>query len=165
MSNSNVEGLSEKVVIDALTRTQGDLILASQDIGLRPSKLVQYIKCVPSVEVHYLAIQQVKSSGEFDAKTQAAFEKELRLRASAYRLDGLEVIHEIAMAPHSSAAEGDVRLRAAIQLRGSNDTGAVGGDNVLAELNTLYHTNARRIKSMRIAQIEFEDEASPQSDG
>lgn len=168
MNNWNVEGMSEEVVTAALTRHRGDLILASESIGLRPSKLVQYIKSVPSVGVVYQTIEQVKSSGEFDAQTQASFEKEIRLRASAYRLDGLEVIHEIATTQHTSAAEGDVRLRAAIQLRGTADVAVSTGGDLLAELNAAYQSAAPRIKRLRAVEIEFEqpaEQASPQLAG
>ena len=162
MNNSNVEGLSEEVVCRALTKHRGDLILASESIGKRPSQLVRYIKSVPSVEATYLAIEQVKASGEFNAKAQAAFEQEVRSRAVAYKLDGLEVIHEIAVTPHTSAAEGDVRLRAAIQLRGIADAAPAGTSDVLAELNSIYHQMAPRIKTMRIAaQIEFSEDPQP----
>jgi len=162
MSRLPVEDLSEEIVRMVLTQAQGDLIQSSRRLNVRPSQLAGWIKSVPSVAAHYLTIEQIKADPRFDDATQTQIEAEIRSRASMYRLDGLEVIHEIAMSPHTNASEMDVRLKAAVQLRGAGSDMPQGGDGVLMELNALYHKNAPRIKSMRMAVIEFD--TSPELD-
>ena len=148
--------LDEETVQHVLTKTRGDLIQSSRMLQCRASTLVDWIKSVPSVGALWSEIEKYKADPAFDNATQAQFEAEIRARSAIYRLDGLEVLHELAMAPHTNASEADVRLKAAIQLRGLPDAGTGGGDGILAELNTLYHSAAPRIKSMRAVQIEFE---------
>lgn len=156
MSRLSVEDLSEETVRLVLTQSGGDLIQSSRKLNVRPSQLVGWIKSVPSVAAHYLTIEQIKADPRFDDASQAQLEAEIRARAAAYRLDGLEVLHELATTPHTNASEADVRLKAAVHLRSAGSDMPQGGDGVLAELNSLYHKNAPRIKSMRMAVIEFD---------
>jgi len=64
----------------------------------------------------------------------------------------------MAMMGFNSAAMAEVKLKAAIALKGSgNDTVRNDGQSsILAELNQIYQTTAPRIKSVRVSQIEFE---------
>ena len=57
-----------------------------------------------------------------------------------------------------SAAEKEVKLKAAIALRGAPEAKvqADSQSQVLAELNDLYQQNAPRIKSVRAVQIEYQ---------
>ena len=149
-------GINEQMVCDLLQGNRGDLIMTAEDLGMPPSKLVRYIKALPRLAATYAAIETVKAEDGVEAKSQAAFTKAIQERTSAYRLDGLEVIHDLAMMPHKNANEAEVRLKAAIELRGKNDAGSIAGSAVMEELNALYHQSAPRIKSLRAVQIEFE---------
>ena len=149
--------LDEATVRLVLLRNKGDLILSAGQMQIRPSTLVRWIKSVPSITALWQEMEQVKADPAFTSATQVQFEQEIRERTSLYRLDGLEVLHELATTPHESASMAEVRLKAAIELKGATDIGGHSQGNVLAELNTLYHANAHRIKSMRAVQIEFAD--------
>lgn len=149
-------GISEDTIATVLTANKGDLIMTAEDLGMVPSKLVRYIRAVPKLAATYAAIDEAMKGDDLDAKSAAAISRAIQERTAAYRLDGLEVVHELAMAPHRNAAEAEVRLKAAIELRGKADSGAVAGNAVLAELNDLYQKSAPRIKTLRAVQIEFE---------
>ena len=154
--------LTEDTVALVLTRNRGDLVSSSQTLNVRPSKLIEWIRSVPSVAVLWQTMDKVKRDPEFDNLSQAQFNAEIAARTAAYRLDGLEVIHELAVTDHEGVSGmADVRLKAAMALRGASDLATTNGDGVLAELNTLYYSNARRIKSMRAVQIEFSDSEDP----
>lgn len=151
--------LNETRVKEALIESRGDMIQASQALDIRPSKLGMFIRSVPSVAALWMEMEAVKATPEYETASQQWFENAIRARLAAYRFEGLEVIHELATTPHGeNAAMADVRLKAAIQLRGASDGTASDAGGVLAELNQIYHANAPRIKSMRVtqAQIEFE---------
>lgn len=149
--------LSEDLVCDVLMTCKGDLIQSAGRLAIRPSTLVRWIKSVPSVAGLWAAMEKVKTDPSFDQASQKQFEDEIRSRVAAYRLDGLEVIHELATQDHgTNAMLADVRLKAAIQLRGTAEVSPSGAGDVLSELNALYHLHAPRIKSMRAVQIEFD---------
>ena len=153
---------SEECVRDMLIECRGDLIVTANRLGYRPSWLVDWIRAVPKLTVVYNEIEKVKADPDFDQAAQAHFEDEIRRRTAAFKLDGLNVIHELAVTPHGeSAAMADVRLKAAIQLRDAGGESTQGGANVLAELNELYRRSAPRIRSMRAVQIEFDTDESP----
>jgi hypothetical protein len=148
---------SEDAIRDVLIECRGDLVISAERIGCRPSTLVDWVRAVPKLTVVYNEIEKVKADADFDRATQAHFEDEIRRRTAAFKLDGLNVIHELAVSDHGeSAAMADVRLKAAIQLRDAGGDSIQRGSNVLVELNELYRISAPRIKSMRAIQIEFE---------
>ena len=150
--------LSEGFVKEVLVDNRGDLIASARKLGCRPSTLVDWIKSVPSIASTWQEMEKVKADPAFNQATQEQFARTIAERTAMYRLEGLEVLHELATADHDGVASmAEVRLKAAIQLRGSDDHMPVAGDGVLAELNAMYHQSARRIKSMRVAQIEFEE--------
>jgi hypothetical protein len=102
-------------------------------------------------------MESIKADPAFESATQQQFADEIRSRTAAYRLDGLEVLHELATRDDDGVASmAEVRLKAAIQLRGAEDMMPTSSNNVLAELNALYQQNAPRIRSMRAVQIEFD---------
>lgn len=153
------EALDEVTVKMVLLRNKGDLILSAGEMCIRPSTLVNWIRSVPSVKNLWDEMEALKADTKFEAATAEQFAKEIANRAAIYRLDGLEVLHELATEDHDGvSAMAEIRLKAAIALRGATDYVPTSGNNVLAELNTLYHANAPRIKSMRAVQIEFADE-------
>ena len=149
--------VSEDTVTQALIDARGDLVVASGLLAVPPSKLVQYIRAVPSIAATWQELEAVKSTPEFDGASQRWFESEMRNRLAAYRFEGLEVIHELATMPHGeSSSMAEVRLKAAVHLRGAADGMSSDAGNVLAELNAIYQANAPRMKSIRAVQIEFE---------
>ena len=158
MKNANRKELpSEETVREVLLKHKGDLMKSSSDLACRPSTLVRWIKSVPSVAALWETMETVKADPAFEKASQSQFADEIRSRAMAYRLDGLEVIHELATTDHDgNASMAEVRLKAAIQLQGVGEIGSSSTSSVLAELNALYHEHAPRIRSMRAVQIEFD---------
>ena len=151
--------LTEKLVRDTLIKTKGDLIQTAEKIGIWPSKLVTWIKSVPSVAAVWGEIEKVKQDPSFENATQAQFAAEIRSRATLYRLDGLDVLHELATTDHAGeAAMADVRFKAALALRGEADSMPAAGGDIMAELNELYRKSAPRIKALRAVEIEFDAE-------
>lgn len=149
-------GIDEDTIATLLTTNKGDLILTAEDLGMVPSKLVRFIRAVPRLAATYAAIDEAMHSDGQESKSAAAISRAIQERTAAYKLDGLAVIHELATTAHRNAAEAEVRLKAAIELKGKADSGAVAGNAVLAELNDLYQRSAPRIKTLRAVQIEFE---------
>jgi hypothetical protein len=148
---------SEEIVRDVLLRNLGDLIQSAGTLGVRPSTLVRWVRSVPSVAALWAEMQAVKADPAFETASHQQIADEIRSRAAAYRLDGLEVIHELATTDHEGVASmAEVRLKAAIQLRGAEEMVSTSSSAVMAELNALYHERAPRIRSMRAVQIEFE---------
>ena len=80
------------------------------------------------------------------------------LGLEGYRIEALDVIHEMAMMTYDSAAMAEVKLKAAIALRGAPEAKVGTQDNgaVLAELNAIYQEAAPRIRTVRAVQIEYD---------
>lgn len=156
-------GITEPLLRDYLKEARGDLFIAASMAGCTPGQLRRCLRASPSLQVYYLAIERVKENGEFEKFSNDEFERALDAAAREYQYDGLEAIHEIATMRADTAALYEVKLKAAIALRG-NAGGNQGGDTaaILAELNELYHRNAPRIKEIRTqhVQIEFHDEGT-----
>ena len=151
------EDLNEEIVRSVLLKNKGDLIRSAQTLTIRPSTLVRWIRSVPSVAAIWNEMEVVKADPAFDSATAAQFEAEIKARATVYRLDGLEVLHELATTDHDGVSSmAEVRLKAAIELRNASEIGVMTGGNVLAELNELYRANAPRIRSIRAVEIEFD---------
>ena len=151
--------LNEDIVRLVLLRNKGDLIRSAGELTIRPSTLVRWIRSVPSVANLWQEMELVKADPAFDNATAQQFEAEIKARATVYRLDGLEVLHELATTGHDGVSSmAEVRLKAAIELRSSTEFGSTGGGNVLAELNELYRVNAPRIRSMRAVEILYDDQ-------
>jgi hypothetical protein len=156
--------ISEDSICAALTTARGDLFVASAYLSVTPRELDWYIRASDPVQKFVGAINRVKATPDYDRLSGEQFQDQLRLLTSAYRLEALDVIHDIATMPDDgpepmSAAMMEVKLKAAIQLRGTVAEAPVNNQQsqVFKELNTLYQQAAPRIKSMRVAQIEFED--------
>lgn len=150
--------VSEQLLSQTLVENRGDLMLTAGKLGMRPSKLVDAIKSVPSVAATWQAMERIKADPEFHRITQEQFQQAIAERSALYRLDGLEVIHELAMTDHEGVSGlAEVRLKAAIALRGTQDTQQGSDQVILQELNSLYHQSARRIKSLRAVQIDYEE--------
>jgi hypothetical protein len=157
---------SEETVRLVLLRNKGDLIRSSGELNVRPSTLVNWIRSVPSVSNLWNEMEGVKTDPKFEAASQAQFEAEIKARLQGYRLDGIEVLHELATTDHDGVSSmAEVRLKAAVELSNiaAPTSSPVGG--LLQELNLLYKEHAPRIKSLRAIEqntaieIQFDEPA------
>lgn len=156
-------GITEPLLRQYLIEARGDIFIAASLAGLTPNQLRRAIRASETLQADFLAMERIKVNPEYDRLSSEAFEAHLAELTRDYRLDGLEAIHEIATMQADSAALYEVKLKAAIQLRGAVGVGQQGESSViLSELNDLYRQNAPRIKSIRTqtVQIEFQDEGT-----
>lgn len=145
---------------NALTEHRGNLFLSATDLGMTPIQLDSIIRKSEDLQAFVAHIVQVKKDSEYDRMSEEQFNSRLEQLNRAYRVEALTVIHELATMPYGeSAAMAEVKLKAAVQLRGKDiDSPQNNGNNsILAELNTLYQQSAPRIKSIRVAQIEYQE--------
>ena len=150
--------VTTEAISQALMDARGDLFVAASIIGVTGRELDAYIRSSEELQVFAHAIGQVKSNGDYKRLSDEQFSDELERLTKGYRLEALDVIHDMATMSFDSAAMAEVKLKAAIALRGapevkqgSNDTSAV-----LAELNDLYAQSAPRIRTVRAVQIEYD---------
>lgn len=153
-------GLNEDAISQAMLETRGDIFLTAAYCGCTVRELDAYIRASSNLQAFAGAIGRVKCDADYDRLSTEQFEERLDVLTRAYRLEALDVIHDLATMPFDNAAMAEVKLKAAVQLRGVGETVSKsnGQDAILAELNQLYHTSAQRIKSVRISQIEFQTE-------
>jgi hypothetical protein len=160
--NALAQGLiSETTVRQALTTARGDLFLASCYLAVTPRELDWYIRASEEMQGFVAAISKVKADANYDKLSVEQFSKQLEQLTRSYRVEAMDIIHDLAAMPFDTAAMAEVKLKAAVQLRGSHSDAPVNNDqaSVLAELNALYQTSAPRIKTIRVAQIEFDDKS------
>ena len=152
--------ISTEVIKQSLVIARGDLFLASCYLDVKPKELDSHIRSSQELQHFVTSIEKVKQDSEYNKLSNDQFADQLENLTRAYRVEATEVIHELAMMPFDTAAMAEVKLKAAIALRGQHHEAAISNNsaNVLAELNTLYQQAAPRIKSVRIAQIEFKQE-------
>ena len=152
--------ISMERMTTAMMTTRGDLFLAASYLGVTPRELDLYIRANSELQVFTTAIREVKLSPEYDQMSQEQFAAQLTALNMAYRLEATDEIHKMAMMPMPdlSAAMMDVKLKAALALRGAPEEKRQGSEQamVMAELNALYQQSAPRIKSIRVAQIEYQ---------
>lgn len=152
--------ISEEAIKDALTAAKGDIFLASTTLDCTAQELDRYIRASTALQQFAASIDTVKSDPAYARMSAEQFEARLADLAQAYRVVGMEELHALATMSHKgSAAMAKVKLQAAIALRGGQQHAA--GDreveHALAELNTLYHQNAPRIKEIRQTTITLQD--------
>lgn len=143
-----------------LTACRGDLFHAAESLGCKALQLDQFIRKSDELQRFMGDIIQVRASDDYDKLSSEQFSAELENKSRAYRVEALDIIHELADMPYGdSAAMAEVKLKAAIQLRGKDADAPVSNEHasVLAELNQLYQQTAPRIKSVRALQIEFQE--------
>lgn len=155
--------ISEQLVRDALTTARGDLFLASAYLGCTAREVDSYIRAREGLQAFVAAIEKVKKDDNYDKLSNDQFEDRLEYLTRAYKLEAIDIIHDMATMGFESAAMAEVKLKAAIQLHGVVHDAPKNTEHasILSELNDLYQISAPRIKSVRIAQIEFEQ--GPQS--
>ena len=150
--------ISEQTIKDALVSAKGDLFVAASYLSVSPRELDSYIRSSEDIQTFASSVAMVKRNVDYDRMSVEQFREQLEQVTLAYRVEAVEVIHQLATMGFDSAAMAEVKLKAAIQLAGKhNDTPQnTEQATVLAELNNLYQQNAPRVKSIRIAQIEYQ---------
>lgn len=155
--------ISEATIKAALNEARGDLFLASCALDCTAQELDKYIRRSPALQAFASTVEQVKSDPAYDRMSAEQFEAQVTVLSRAYKLDGLNVIHELAtMAYGDSAALAKVKLDAARALRGGGEhVGDTSAEATLLELNQLYQQNAPRIKEIRTTVVTLTDERAP----
>lgn len=151
--------LSEVTLADALITARGDLFVAAAYMGCSVRALNSYIRQSPSTRALAVAINDAKSNAEFDQMSQEQVVAEVQRRLVEYRVEAVDEIHALATLPmNSNAAMMEVKLKAAIALKGSDTPLSVNNEKatILAELNQLYKDSAPRVTSIRAVQIDFD---------
>ena len=151
--------ISQQTIENALTSARGDIFIAACYLGVTTRELDSYIRSSEALQAFASSIDRVKRDPEYDRMSNEQFEDELERLTKAYRVEATEIIHSLATMPFETAAMAEVKLKAAVQLRGSNVESSRNDNQmlVLQELNQLYQQSAPRIKSIRVAQIEFKE--------
>jgi hypothetical protein len=166
--NALRDGLvTEDSITCALLECKGDLFLSSSYLGVTARELDGYIRASEELQAFVAAIKKVKSNADYDSMSAEQFSNELDRLTSQYKVEALDIIHELATMQAKSAADREVKLKAAIQLHGVAPERKADSTQLatLNELNDLYYQSAQRIKSVRIqtAQIEFHGQDTEQS--
>ena len=152
--------ISEDSIKQALLDSRGSLFIAARYLGCGTGELDRYIRSSEELQVYASQIKAVKSTAEYSAMSARQFEEELDQLTMAYKVDGLKVIHDIAMGDAANAADRKVKLDAAIALRGGETISRGGGEleGVLSELNKLYQNHAPRITQIRQTTVMVVDD-------
>jgi hypothetical protein len=156
--------ISEATIKAALNEARGDLFLASCALDCTAQELDKYIRRSPVLQAFASTVEQVKNDPAYDRMSAEQFEAQVTVLSRAYKLDGLNVIHELAtMSYGDSAALAKVKLDAARALRGDQGHGSAdtSAEATLLELNQLYQQNAPRIKEIRTTVVTLTDERAP----
>lgn len=145
-------------VTDALLFARGDLFLAAAHIGCTARQLDGYIRASDELKSFVCCIGTIKVNPDYDRMTAIQFSDQLEQLTRAYRVEAIDIIHDLATMPFENAAMAEVKLKAAVQLRGVNHDNLADNSqsNLLQELNKQYLESAPRIKSIRAVQIEME---------
>jgi len=143
-------GLTEQLVSDALANNKGDLIRTSQALGITVGKLHGFVRMIPSLRRLVKELEVLKLEDDYDNLSDEQFRDQMNCMMAVYQLDGLNVIHELATRDDKdNASMADVRLKAAIQLRGTPQSRNDGISSILMELNEAYQQSATKIKGLR----------------
>lgn len=145
-------------VTNALLFARGDLFLASAHLGCTARQLDGYIRASDELQSFVGCISTVKSNPDYDRMSALQFADQLEKLTRAYRVEAIDIIHDLATMPFKNAAMAEVKLKAAVQLRGVHHENLSDNShsNLLQELNKQYLESAPRIKSIRAVQIEME---------
>lgn len=148
--------ISEDTIRKALTDCKGDIFLSASMLGCTGRELDWYIRRSDSLQHFASTIAKVKNNPEFERMSTEQFNSELATLSRTFKIEAIEVIHQLATMDYDSAALAEVKLKAAIQLRGSVGEVSQEDSSILRELNEIYQAQAPRLKSIRAVQIEFE---------
>jgi len=175
------EHVTQPLILEKLKIARGDIFVAAGLLGCAPRLLRAAIKSSEPLQALYLALERHSVDPEFTRLSNKEYADKIAELTEEYRYEGLQAIHDIATIPlvmeqvvdketgdtaelPISAAMMEVKLKAAIQLRGMDVTNR-GSDStsILAELNELYRQNAPRLKAIRTqsVQLEFHEPETP----
>lgn len=144
------EPLNEQNIKRRLMEHKGDLVTTAQALGIRISKLHSTIRCTPGLKAAMTTMERVKADPTYEDMSREQFADYISSLATVYQLEGLNTIHELAMMDHGdNASLADVRLKAAIALRGTGQQTNSGNGGILSELNEAYLSMATRVKNLR----------------
>ena len=161
MTGTSIRGgrLTEEGIKAALQTTRGDLFQTACMLSCTTLEVDRYIRSSDALQAFAASIKQVQANGDYSKMSQEQFARELEIKSAAYRVDGLEVLHKLAMMDHEESAKmADVRFKAAVALRGSGPImqNGDGSEDLLKELNERYSSAAPRIRQIRAIQIDYE---------
>ena len=152
--------ISDASLSETLMVCRGDIFLTSQYLGCTAREIDGYIRASDDLRAFVQAIATVKHSDEYDKLSSEQFDSELKRLVLRNRFEAEGIIADMArMAMPEGASMAEVKLKAAVAMRGTPDKGTqadVGQSLALQELNKLYVESAPRIRSVRAVQIEFE---------
>ena len=150
--------ISVDSVKKALATCRGDLFTTAAYLNVYPRELDSYIRLSGELQAFVGTIDRVKADQDYDRISAEQFAERLEVLTRAYKAEAIDIIHELATMPFDTAAMAEIKLKAAVQLRGAAEVKQANNDHmaVLAELNQLYQQSAPRIKSIRVAQVEYE---------
>lgn len=149
---------SEDNIRAALDQARGDIFRSASLMAVRPAQLDAAIRASDTLSAYAMAIQRVKADPGYEAMSSKAFAEETRKLAATMALDGLLTIHELATGSAETAAEKQVKLDAAKELRKAAPLVSGGGElgQLLAQLNQQYQENAPRIREIRTTTVVLE---------
>lgn len=150
--------ISEDSLTMALIASRGDYFVAAANLGCTAREIDSYVRSSEHLRAFVLAIGAVKKDPEYERMSSEQFADELAQRTRGYQIEALDIIHDMAHMPADTAAMAEVKLKAAIALRGTPEvkTQPTQHAGELAELNRLYEEAAPRIRSVRAVQIEYD---------
>lgn len=159
MRNALRDGLiTEESLTYALIASRGDFFIAAAHLGCTAREIDSYVRSSEHLRAFMVAMGTVKKDPEYEKMSAEQFADELAQRTRGYQVEALDVIHELATMSADTAAMAEVKLKAAINLRGTPDAkvAPTQHSNELQELNRLYEEAAPRIRSVRAVQIEYD---------
>ena len=150
--------LSEQSILNALYVARGDLFVAASYLNTTPRRLDGMIRLSGYVQASVAAINRIKCDPEYDRLSREQFEDRMNGMMAEYKEAAIDVIYELATMPYDTAQMAEVKLKAAIALRGDPNIGKTDNSQalMLSELNQIYQQTAPRIKSIRVAQVDYE---------
>ena len=149
----------------ALGQAKGDIFVAACLIETTAPMLDRYIRSSESLQAFAAAVERVKADPDYDRMSKQQFIAELQHLTSQFAVDGLLAIHQLAIEPACTAADRDVKLRAAIALRDGAGRHHIASDVdlLMAELNQSYQQHAPRIKEIRTTVVTLEGSGQSES--
>lgn len=152
--------ITESSIKEAIGHARGDLFVTAGILRTTPREIDRWVRRSPELQAFAVAINAVKVSADYDKMSLEQYEDAVILMSAQYKIEAVETIAELMLAPHTDSAGAKVRLDAAIAMRGGPAVRKVEMEenSTMAELNALYLQNAPRIKEIRTVVTTFADE-------
>lgn len=155
-----VQNTTEKSLTEALIQAKGDLFVAAGYLGVTVRTLNGLMRHSASAQNCFIELKRVAVDPEFERLTGKQFEEAIRERMLAYKIDGLDALHELATMPidPDNSGNNQVKMQAAARLAGPADSFGGSGEmgEALRELNEAYHSSAPRIRITRQTMVQVE---------